>query len=78
MRTPAANKAMAPGSGTAAAVPPCDRGEASLSVAMFSDAISPPPVVVGIDAAPLKATASELTGDEAASKAPIPCAAAQN
>ena len=39
---------------------------------MFPDALSYPPSVAGIDAAALRATAPEPTGDEAASKAPMP------
>ena len=39
---------------------------------MFPDPLSYPPSVAGADAAALKATASELAGDEAASSAPMP------
>ena len=39
---------------------------------MFPDALSYPPIVAGIDAAALRATAPELAGDEAASNAPMP------
>ena len=39
---------------------------------MFPDVFSYPPIVTGIDAAALKATAPEAVGDEAASNAPMP------
>ena len=65
----AANRAMVPGSGTAA--PPCDDAAASPAGAMFADVASSPPSVAGADAA-LKATAPALVGDETASNSPMP------
>ena len=39
---------------------------------MFPDVLSYPPIVAGVDAAALRATAPEPAGDEAESNAPIP------
>ena len=67
------------GSGTVAAVPPtalppppCDSGGAAAERRHAPDVFSSPPSVAGADAAALGGTAPEPTGDEAASKAPMP------